>query len=108
VLLTNGAKAALALRIRYDEAQGGARDAFAERAFKLLSASVAKIPGRTSKEPDFVCVERASLGPLAVRRSGRDLVLVAGPTTLDAKTSAPAGDCPLAKRWSHEISAATR
>jgi hypothetical protein len=103
VLLQSGAKAALAVRVRYDDAPGAARDAFAERAFKHLSGAVSKVAGRVHKDPAFVCVDRPTLGPLGVRRSGRDLVFVAGPATLDKKSSVPAGDCALAKLWSQEI-----
>jgi hypothetical protein len=102
-LVTNGAKAALALRIRYDDAPGAARDGYAERAFKLVTSAVSKLGGRVHKDPAIVCVDRPTLGPLAVRRSGRDLVFVAGPATLDKRSSVPAGDCALAKVWSQEV-----
>jgi hypothetical protein len=105
-LMTSGGKAALALRVRYDDAPGAARDAFAERAFKLVSAAIARLPGRAHKDPSIVCVDRPTLGPLAVRRSGRDLVLVAGPASVDKRSSVAAGDCALAQLWSQEVAGA--
>jgi hypothetical protein len=102
-LLTNGSKAALALRVRYDDAPGPSRDGLAERAFRLVAAAISKVPGRVHKDPSLVCVDRPTLGPLAVRRSGRDLVFIAGPASLDSKSSVAASDCALAKLWSQEV-----
>ena len=95
-------KTALTVHVRYDEAAGAAKDALAERAFKSVGDGLAKL-GKARKEAGFVCIERPALGPLAVRREGRELVIVAGPAHVDGKKSSSAGDCALAKSWSHEV-----
>ena len=100
---TSGGKTALVVHVRYDLAPGGGAkgDAFAERAFTAVSSGFAKL-GTAKKEGNFLCVARTELGPLAVRREGRELVIVAGPTTVSPKP-VPAGDCALAKAWTKEV-----
>jgi hypothetical protein len=110
---TTPGKAALALRIRYDEARGANKDVLAERAFKMVgdallgtvhSASQAAQSGVVVlKESGFVCVERPRLGPLALRRVGRDVAIVAGPTKIDGTSSISASSCAQAKVWTQEV-----
>jgi len=99
---TRPARRPLTVHVRYDEAPGAAKDALAERAFKSVADGLGKL-GKAKKETGFVCLERPALGPLAVRREGRELVITAGPANVDGKKTSSAGDCALAKTWSHEV-----
>jgi hypothetical protein len=93
------------------EPHGGATprkgDTFAVRAWSALAPALeAKVGRAREKDPTpFLCIERPELGPLAVARRGRDIILVAGPTTVAAHWSS-AADCSLAKAWLLEIAAA--
>ncbi len=49
------------------------------------------------------CKERPTVGPVAWRRRGRDIALVAGPYTREGRTPHSAGDCRLAGAWLDEI-----
>ncbi|HEY2509757.1 MAG TPA: hypothetical protein VGI39_02845 [Polyangiaceae bacterium] len=100
-LVANGDLAALAMRVRYDA--GPARPAKSDP-FALVAAALPALGKTAAKEPAWVCVERAALGPLGVLKKGRDLVLVAGP----AKTASDwgsAGTCAQSKTWAKEIAA---
>jgi hypothetical protein len=103
VLLTNGARAAFAWRLRYDA--GKTRDDLAIHAFAALSSALG---GSSRKLGDhaFVCQERPDRGPLAIARAGADLIFTVGPTR--TSSSGPwksEGTCALARRWTLEIAA---
>jgi len=105
VLVENGATAALALRVRYDASREPGGD-YAKRAFAHLSRGIeTKLGRKASGDPGFACIERAELGPLAIVRSGRDLVILAGPAKSAGAGAAwaSAGNCALAKKWGAEI-----
>ncbi|HRH01040.1 MAG TPA: hypothetical protein PLR99_32575, partial [Polyangiaceae bacterium] len=52
----------------------------------------------------FVCVERPSLGPLALARRGRALALLAGPAERSASaTWAPKSTCATSRKWAAEV-----
>jgi hypothetical protein len=102
VLLTNGDKAAFAWRLRYDA--GKTNDSRAEHAFAALTRALDKTLGPARKsDGSFACRERADRGPIAVARSGADVVFVLGPATAGASGWASAGDCALSKKWVREI-----
>ena len=99
-LALNGDQAALAMRVRYDA--GPARSAKSDP-FTLVTGALPALGKATPKGAGWVCIERATLGPLGVMKTGRDLILVAGP----AKTTgewASASTCAQAKTWAKEIS----
>jgi hypothetical protein len=103
VLVRNGAQTALAMRLRYD-ASGPARSK-KEDPFTLLADGLAKTIGKpAARDAKWACIERPKLGPIAVLKKDRDLVIVVGPATSGA-TWASAGDCKTAKAWGEEIAA---
>jgi hypothetical protein len=57
-----------------------------------------------ARDASWICEERAELGPLAVMKHGRDLVMIAGPAKTGAKW-ASAATCREAKVWATEIAA---
>src|SRR5450432_1359429 len=72
----SGMTLAVAWHIRFDRGTGQDIDAEGRQAFKTLAAA---FPTATASTPSSLCVERGSLGPLAIVRSGRDLVIAGGP-----------------------------
>jgi len=112
-LFVRANEAALAWRVRYDDAAEKSTSAHAERAFTAIAAALrARIgPATTSTAKTatapFLCIERAGTGPIALVRVKKDLVFVAGPTRTDPGGAWTAtGDCALARRWTLEIAAA--
>jgi hypothetical protein len=106
-IATNGTKAALAWKLRYDAAPTNA-DAYAKAAGKKLLATLEVKLGKASvKNKDaFICFERADRGPLALEIKNRDLIWVMGPATTDPNGAwKSAGDCKLAKTWADEVAA---
>ncbi|MGO9833716.1 MAG: hypothetical protein ACLP1X_05825 [Polyangiaceae bacterium] len=102
VLVTNGDRAAYAWRLRYDPAASGdSRTARALRTIKRGAMGPAK-----ATDDSFVCRERGDRGPIAIARSGSDLVFVFGPAHLTPGKWTSAGDCALARKWTREIAAA--
>ena len=100
-LVTKGDLAALAWRVRYDEAKPVATG-YAERAFGVVSAGMVKTLGApNAKNATFACFEKSGKATLALVRSGRDLLIVAAPAV--AADMSPRGDCALAKKWAAEI-----
>ncbi len=101
VLAVNGDRAAYAWRLRYDA--GATPDALATRAFVTLTRSldVALGPAKVA-DSAFACRERADRGPIAVAKSGADLVFVFGPAKTGATWSS-AGDCAGARAWTRAI-----
>jgi hypothetical protein len=103
VLLTNGALAAFAWRLRYDP--GKTKDDLAIHAF---AARASALGGSTRKvgDPGFVCEERSDRGPLAVARAGADLIFTVGPArTSPSGPWRSVGTCGLARKWTREIAA---
>ncbi|MDP9150403.1 MAG: hypothetical protein M3O36_10750 [Myxococcota bacterium] len=103
VLLTNGGQVAFAWRLRYDA--GKTKEGRAARTFPTIARGLSRTLGPSSiRAPDFECYERADRGPIAIGRSGADLVFVAGPAaTTVAGAWASAGNCAVARRWVTEI-----
>jgi hypothetical protein len=101
VLVERGALTALAMHVRYDADRGrGAGD----DPFTLLAAGLSASVGKpAASDATWFCVERSRLGPLALMKRERDLVLLAGPARSKDGTWSAAGDCALAKRWAREI-----
>jgi hypothetical protein len=116
ILVRKGDAYAFAWRVLYDDASPKAHDTFASQAFAELAPAIEKLgrghsatgavppgpPGKQTFGP-LVCVERAELGPLLVGRRGRDLWIIAGPTTVTSKAWASAGHCALARKWALEM-----
>jgi hypothetical protein len=89
---------AAAWHIRFDRGEKDP-DADAREAFKGIADAIK--PGQGS--PSAVCVERSGLGPLSVARSGRDVVLVAGPYRRDGNRVASDSVCTKSLRWAADI-----
>jgi hypothetical protein len=99
-----GGAAALVIHVRFDAMTEGAGDGHARQAFGALSRGLETTLGRAkTREAAFVCIERPQLGPLAASRSGRDLVIVAGPATKGSSAWSTGADCALAKKWGAEV-----
>jgi hypothetical protein len=104
VLVKKGDSYAFAWRVRYDDAKPKPSDAYATRAFSGLAPAIEKLgAGHPKIAGAFVCVDRNELGPLAVLRRGRDLVIVGGPAKVGPKAWSAQGKCELARRWVTEI-----
>lgn len=104
VLVKRGDAYAFAWHVRYDDAKPKASDTYAARAYSGLAPAILKLGLRHPKTPNgFVCVERHELGPLAVLRRARDLVILAGPAKVAAKGWSALGGCDEARRWATEI-----
>jgi len=102
-VFAKGDEIALAVHLRYDVGTPKP-DAFADRAITKLSAAFKKGALKpTIADGTTVCLERKELGPLLFSRSGRDVVMLAGPakTAKDAWTST--GTCATAKKWADEV-----
>ncbi len=106
-VMKDGDRTALVWHLRYDD-ESGARAA--------LGAFVRKIRAGAGREPyaakvdvpksGEACQERPSLGPLAVRRSGRDLAIVAGPYRRANGAAKSDGRCSEALAWVRTVLAA--
>jgi hypothetical protein len=107
VIANNGAKAAIAWRLRYDVAPGDANAYAKAAAKKIMTALETKLAKASVKTKDtFICFERADRGPLALGVKNRELIWVLGPTTTDPSGAwKSAGDCALAKKWVDELAA---
>jgi hypothetical protein len=105
VLLENGDRAAYAWRLRYDP--GKTKDQLTRAAFAALTHALDSSLGPAqTHDAAFVCRERADRGPIAVARTGTDLVFVLGPARMGTGAWQAAGNCALARKWAHEIGAA--
>jgi hypothetical protein len=118
VLVKNNSAYAFAWHIRYDEAKSKPADAYASRAYAEVAQAIEKLGVRPTdgsplaaarRDPrqdgpkGFACVERAELGPLAVARRGRDVVIVAGPANVSSRGWTSAARCAKARAWVEEI-----
>ena len=90
---------AVAWHIRFDAGRHDL-DAEARQAFKALAESLRP---RREATGNTTCVERGALGPLAIARSGRDLVLAAGPYEHDGVRLRAAAHCAQTVRWATDI-----
>ena len=90
---------AVAWHIRFDagrpDVEGEAR-----QAFKALADALHMRP---IGNPNTVCADRGSLGPIAVARAGRDLALTAGPYEHNKAEVRSASSCPQTARWAADI-----
>jgi hypothetical protein len=77
-LYAEGDDRAMAWHLRFDDASPLAADAFSLRAMSALSRIAPDMGHLATAGDDRFCVERASNGPLAVLRKGRDLLVGAG------------------------------
>jgi hypothetical protein len=94
-----GTSLAVAWHIRFDRGTGRDVDAEARQAFKSLAASFPEVTATTSS----FCVDRGSLGPLAVARSGRDLVIAGGPYRRAGNRVVPDAVCTQSVRWAADV-----
>lgn len=109
-IATNGSKVALAWHVRYDygrESNAGLwAKAAASSIFPVLEAKIGKA---AKKSADFICIERADRGPLAIEVKNREMVWILGPTSTDPGGAwKSAGDCAVAKKWADEVAAQTK
>ncbi|WP_394824318.1 hypothetical protein [Pendulispora albinea] len=109
VLLEKGKNEfAFAWRIRYDAGPRGKPAAYAEKAYAALVPAIEAKVGPAKKQPaSSACVARQGLGPIAVLRKGRDLMIAVGPTEMGAAASKETSDCALMQKWLAELGAAT-
>lgn len=109
-VFSRGGEWANAELVVYDK-DGPSGDALARRSFEKMKpgiAKVASVAGATGRvaasDATFVCVERPSLGPLALARRGRALALLAGPAERSASaTWAPKSTCATSRKWAAEV-----
>jgi len=90
---------AVVWRVRFDRGPGQDIDAEGREAFKTLAAA---FPTATATATSL-CLERASLGPLAIARSGRDLVIVGGPYRRTVSRVVPDALCTQSVRWAADV-----
>jgi hypothetical protein len=90
---------AIAWHIKFDVGRGEP-DAEARQAFTFLVDALHPKRGVTATT---FCVERGALGPLAVARAGRDLVVTAGPYEREGTIVKSQTDCPQTARWAADI-----
>lgn len=102
VLIERGDRAAFAWRLRYDP--GKVRDELTRQAFAAVLRGLDTTLGPPQlHDSSFVCRERADRGPIAVARSGADLVIVLGPARIAPGNWSSSGNCEQARRWVREI-----
>jgi len=87
-----------AWHIRFDAGDADP-DSEAREAFKAVAEAIR--PGQA--QGSAVCVERDTLGPLSVSRTGRDLAIVAGPYRRDGNRVASDSVCTKSLRWAADI-----
>lgn len=87
---------ALLWHLRFDKASRGDPDGEAREAFRAIAGTVH--PGGATR----VCVDRPGLGPRAVVRVGRDVIVASGPYRHEGATVTPDGDCAHTLRWAIE------
>lgn len=103
VLLTKGDLSAFAWTVRFDP--GKTKDELAQRSYSTLVAALGGTA--TTRDRGFLCRERADRGPLAIARSGDELIFTVGPArTPKGGPWKSEGSCALARRWSQEIAKA--
>jgi len=102
VLVARGADAAFAWTLRYDATKS--KDERAARSYEALTHAFEKAFGPPQmRDGSFVCRERADRGPMAVVRSGSDIVFTFGPAQAGEDGWKSSGSCALARRWTREI-----
>lgn len=105
-----GHEMAAAIRVRFDDGSAlGKPSAYADRALQKVSLGLKRKLGPAAIDtPETICFERARLGPLALSKKDRDLVLALGPARVGGPGAggwASAGTCAQAKKWVSEIHA---
>jgi hypothetical protein len=90
---------AVAWHIRFDAGRHDV-DGESRQAFKALTESLRP---RREASGNTACVDRGALGPLALARSGRDLVVAAGPYDHDGVRLRAAALCAQTVRWATDI-----
>lgn len=98
-----GASYALLWQLRFDEGPKGKLDIEAREAFELLAKPTGKKPIR-----DRLCVDRPNLGPWAVLRSGRDVIVAAGPYRHAGEGIEPQRECAWTLGWAARAAKAMR
>jgi hypothetical protein len=98
VLYRAGTSFAAAWHIHFDPGDKDP-DSEAREAFKVMAEAIR--PGQSATSP--VCVERGTLGPLSASRTGRDLVIVAGPYRRDGNRVASDSVCTKSLRWAADV-----
>ena len=94
-----GARFAVAWQVRFDAGKRGEPDAEAQEAFRAVAAAIRR--GATGG--GSVCTERGPLGPWAVARKGRDVVIVAGPYRREGARVDSDAVCAQTTRWAADI-----
>lgn len=101
--------AALAIHLRFDAGTGAESPAaVAKEVFSAMANGWKDKVGHPSvlEAGTFVCVERPSLGPLALFRKDGELAILAGPTkTAVAGPWTSAGTCAQSRAWGKAVTA---
>ena len=88
--------------VRFDEAAPGPVDGFAARCFAAIGRALPKLGHVTEKTGVSACVERSGNGVLAVKRAGRDVVLVLGAVDVEGGAWRASMTCKVANEWAEE------
>jgi len=104
-----GKRAALAWHVRYDDEPSAARalEAFARGVLRPDGAKPEVMVGpekaRSAVRTKSLCRNRASAGPFAILRKGRDLALIAGPWERRGDGPHGTGSCAAALAWARVV-----
>jgi hypothetical protein len=93
--------AAVAWRIRFDD-DGAGKNAQADEAYAAIREALTEL-APLSKIGGLECSESAELGPLAIGRRRRDVVVLAGPYARDGTTLSSASKCAAAASWGARV-----
>ena len=93
-----GDRVAAAIHVRYESEVAAGRGFAAFRAGVEAQARPRALVTRTT-----VCAERQDRGPISAMRSGRDVVVVAGPYRIDERSVVSASDCGRASAWARRV-----
>jgi len=107
VLVTRDDRAAFAWRLRYDAT--ATKDELAIRSYASIVRALRESFGApAASDARFACHERVDRGPLAVARSGGDVIVLLGPAQIAPTGWKSAGSCAASRRWAREIAAESK
>jgi hypothetical protein len=92
-----GDRVAVACHLVSDDVASATRS----EAALLRGVAAQRDPG--AKSPSAPCVEREALGPLLVRRKGREVVVIAGPYQRQKTVTKSASTCEAASAWADRV-----
>ncbi len=102
-IYVKGEEFGLVVHLRYDPGTPKS-DAFAERAMTKLQKAFKKNGQQPAiSDASTVCVDRKDLGPLMFSRSGREVVMIAGPAKPGSPVWSSTATCASVKKWADEV-----